>query len=42
MSRVACLNFKKSRVAALSMFHIAVTVAVRNLNERMLFVAISL
>ena len=32
-SRVACLNIKKSRVGALSMFHVAVTVAVGNLKK---------
>ena len=32
-SRVACLNFKRSRVGALSMFHAAVTVAVGNLKK---------
>ena len=30
---VACLNFKRSRVGALSMFHVAVTVAVGNLKK---------
>ena len=32
-SRVACLNFKRSCVGDLSMFHIDVTVAVRNLKK---------
>ena len=30
---VACLNFQKSRVGALSMFHIAVIVVVENLTK---------
>ena len=32
-SRVACLNFKRSRVGGLSTFHIAMTVAVGNLKK---------
>ena len=32
-SHVACLNFKRSCVGDLSMFHIDVTVAVRNLKK---------
>ena len=31
--RVACLNFKRSRVGVLSMFHVAVNVAVGNLKK---------
>ena len=34
VSHIACLNFKRSCVGALSMFHVAVTVAVGNLKER--------
>ena len=32
-SHVACLNFKRSRVGALTMFHVALTVAVGNLKK---------
>ena len=32
-SRITCLNFKRSCVGALSMFHVAVTVAVGNLKK---------
>ena len=32
-SHVACLNFKRSRVGASSVFHVAVTVAVGNLKK---------
>ena len=31
--RVTCLNFERSRVGVLSMFHVAVTVAVGNLKK---------
>ena len=32
-SRITCLNFKRSCVGALSMFHVAVTVAIGNLKK---------
>ena len=32
-SHVACLKFKRSRVGALTMFHVALTVAVGNLKK---------